>query len=62
MDLGWLFCRASIFFIKIEGQFDTDTEHHMETPLKVGDSAILTTSLGHKYAVLILEVLEKGGY
>lgn len=34
----------------------------METPLKVGDSAILTTSLGHKYSVLILEVLEKGGY
>jgi hypothetical protein len=34
----------------------------METPLKVGDSAIMTTSLGHKYSILILEVLEKGGY
>ena len=30
--------------------------------LKKGDSAIFTTSLGHKYSVLILEVLEKGGY
>jgi hypothetical protein len=30
--------------------------------LQKGDSAIFTTSLGHKYSVLILEVLEKGGY
>ena len=29
---------------------------------KVGDSAILTTSLGHKYSVLILAPLETGGY
>lgn len=29
---------------------------------KVGDSAIFTTSLGHKYSVLILAVLETGGY
>jgi hypothetical protein len=33
----------------------------MET-FKVGDSAIFTTSLGHKYSVLILAVLETGGY
>ena len=29
---------------------------------KVGDSAIFTTSLCHKYSVLILAVLETGGY
>ena len=30
--------------------------------LKAGDSAILTTSLGYKYSVLILAPLETGGY
>jgi hypothetical protein len=30
--------------------------------LKVGDSAIYTTSLGNKFSVLILEVLESGSY
>ena len=30
--------------------------------LKKGDSAIFTTSLGHKYSVLILAPLETGGY
>ena len=34
----------------------------METPLKVGDSAIYTTSLGNKFSVLILDVLEAGSY
>jgi len=29
---------------------------------KVGDSVILTTSLGHKYSILILALLETGGY
>ena len=29
---------------------------------KVGDSVILTTSLGHKYSILILDLLETGGY
>jgi hypothetical protein len=28
----------------------------------VGDSVILTTSLGHKYSILILGLLETGGY
>ena len=30
--------------------------------LKVGDSAIYTTSLGNKFSVLILDVLESGSY
>ena len=30
--------------------------------LKVGDSAIYTTSLGNKFSVLILDVLEAGSY
>ena len=34
----------------------------METPLKAGDSAIYTTSLGNKFSVLILEALESGSY
>jgi hypothetical protein len=29
---------------------------------KVGDSVILTTSLGHRYSILILGLLETGGY
>lgn len=31
-------------------------------PLKVGDSALYTTSLGNRYSVVIVGILEEGGY
>ena len=34
----------------------------METPLNVGDSALFTTSLGQSYSVVIVGILETGGY